>query len=655
MFCVNFILEIFIVSEVMRQILILVILIVLSFCSGYGQNIPLTGASCCAYKAKASRPAREGKTTVEQNWDVTSLWFDLTIDPAIEYISGSVTTRFVVRGDLSAGLTMELSTEMQVDSVLLNNAMVDFSQTGEYTLHIAVPQMLAINQTGLVQVFYQGVPVSGAGFGSVGWQEHNGVAAMWTLSEPFGCRDWWPGKNDLTDKADSLDIIVHSPEMYRTASNGVLVDEKVIYGIRTCHWKHNYPIVPYLIAVAVTNYTVYSDYAQVGHKTVEILNYVYPEEMESIVPYTAKTVPVMELYSQLFTAYPFSEEKYGHAQFGWGGGMEHQTMSFMGRFDFEIIAHELAHQWFGNMVTLNSWHDIWLNEGFATYLAGISYEHLFDGYYWPYWKAQNISYVTSEVGGSVYVVDTTSADRIFNARLSYSKGALVLHMLRWVCGDDAFFEAVRNYLTDSGLQYSFAGTSDLKQQLEASSGKDLSGFFDDWYYGEGYPTYRLECTQLDNFNYQVDLSQTQSHTSVSFFEMPVPVKFSGSGCDTTIVFNHTSNHQQFEIEPGFAIDSIHIDPEQWIISKGNQVLMKDKLSKPGLYPNPATTETLLSKKGLAAEDVRFYDMSGREILLPVVADAAGLRLHLEGLSAGIYCVEVNMQQGSVVLKMIKSP
>jgi aminopeptidase N len=612
-----------------------------------------SGTEHCSHRNAELKHNRLTPGPAAPEYDVTYLEFNLNIDPAVEYISGSVLTAFEVKKDLSSGLKMQLSTSLTVDSVLFNGIPVTFSHTGEYNLHIAIPGNPPAGSLQNVQVFYQGKPVSGSGFGSIGWKEHNGVPAMWTLSEPYGCRDWWPGKNDLTDKADSVDLIVHTPEQYRTASNGLLLTDKVEGGIRTCHWKHRYPIVPYLIAIAVTNYEVYSDMASPGGIPVEILNYVYPEDKADIAPRTAQAVPVMEIFSELFTPYPFISEKYGHAQFGWGGGMEHQTMSFMGRFDFEIIAHELAHQWFGNMITLNSWKDIWLNEGFATYLAGMSYEHMFNGYYWPFWKSQNIAYVTSEPGGAVYVDDTTSVSRIFSARLSYSKGALLLHMLRWICGDDAFFTACRNYLNDPRLKYGFAGTHDLKAHLESASGKDLTEFFKDWYYGEGFPSYNIVCRQLAVGEYEMEIRQTQSHASVSFFEMPVPLRFKGPGGDTTMVFDHTFNAQTFRIYPEFAIDSVFFDPLQWIVSASNRVNLIKKEDAATCYPNPSAEVVWISMPDLLPESFRLTDCSGRIVKVPLVVEASGLKLSIADLPSGLYFAKLRSPDTSRILKIIR--
>ena len=143
-------------------------------------------------------------------------------------------------------------------------------------------------------------------------------------------------------------------------------------------WQHRYPIATYLVAIAVTNYSMYTQYAPlVGRsKPLPVVNYVFPQFRTDAERETRDVLPMIRLFDSLFVPYPFEKEKYGHAQFTWGGGMEHQTMSFMVNFSYDLMAHELAHQWFGDMVTCGTWQDLWLNEGFATYLTVMTTEYL---------------------------------------------------------------------------------------------------------------------------------------------------------------------------------------------------------------------------------------------------------------------------------------
>lgn len=577
---------------------------------------PGSAADYCSFSKQQTTLLQPQNSREASGYDVKYLRMELNIDPGVLYLSGSVKTQFEASQDISS-IEMELSTDFTIDSIIHQGNALTFQHDSPWMLTIQFPAVLPAGTLNEIEIYYRGIPSTAQGFGSVGMKLHAGVPALWTLSEPYGARDWWPGKNDLTDKIDSVDIIVHSPEAYRTASNGLLMSDVVADGTRTNHWKHKYPIVPYLIAVAVTNYSVYTDTAWSLGKLVPVINYVYPETLLESQQDTKATVPLIDLYSNLFMQYPFSDEKYGHAMFGWGGGMEHQTMSFMGRLDFEIVAHELAHQWFGDMVTTNSWHDIWLNEGFATYLSGLSYEHMFDGYYWSIWKGINLEKVVRWPDGSVYVADTMNISRIFDSRLSYSKGALVLHSLRWVIGDDAFFEGCYNYLNDPVARYGFASTQMLREHMEAVSGMNLEEFFADWYYGEGYPSYVLNLTSQEDQSYHAVLSQSTSHSSVDFFEMPVPVLLSGAVKDTLIVLDHQSNNQVFEINPGFAVQSVTIDPDQWLISANNQVLLDSaeplKYPTMNIYPNPATDQIMVSVLNTRG-DLLICDINGRVVL-----------------------------------------
>jgi len=591
-----------------------------------------------------------------QNIDINYHRMHWSIDPAINYISGSVFTLFTTTESLNE-ITFELDTAMTVDSVLFHGQSISFADSGTYLLNIYLPATLNNNILDSVEIFYRGEPGQGLGFGAFIQDIHNGDPIIWTLSEPYGAKEWWPNKNDLSDKIDSIDVYVNTPMGQRAASNGLLVEEKTLSNSKLYHWKHRHPIATYLIAVAVTNYAVYSDFATINSGVVEVLNYVYPEDSSTVVMQTPGVVSSIQLYSNLFIDYPYLDEKYGHAQFGWGGGMEHQTMSFMGGFSHALMAHELAHQWFGDMVTCGSWHDIWLNEGFATYLTGLTYEHMPGTPWWQSWRHQTMNSVTNYPDGSVYCDDTTSVSRIFNSRLSYSKGAYVLHMLRWVCGDSAFFAGVTNYLNDPALSYGYAHTSDLKNHLEASSGLNLTEFFDDWYYGEGYPTYDVSVYQSSNDSITLTLNQTSSHSSVSFFEMPVPIRIKGSNIDSTFVLDNTFSGQQYTLAVSCWVDSIQFDPEIHLISKssissnvGLEIQNTDNELR--IAPNPTSNSVAIKSKELIKE-IEVFDVSGRLIHTYNKLNNREYSINLSNNVTGIYFLRISTNQQTFVKKVVK--
>lgn len=585
-----------------------------------------------------------------------------SVDPAVNYIKGAITSHFEPTITGFNQMQFDLDTSFTIDSIKYHNLTLSYSQFAPAILEITFPSTLPINVLDSVTVFYKGTPPP-TGFGSFVVTTHGSPATpvMWTLSEPFGARDWWPCKQDLNDKIDSVDIITTVPAGNRVASNGVLLSETASGADVIFHWKTRHPIAAYLIAIAATNYVYYSDYVHLtSGDSIEVLNYVYPENLSTAPTETAKIVEIIQLFDSLTILYPFADEKYGHAQFGWGGGMEHQTMSFVVAFNYSLIAHECAHQWFGDHVTCGSWEDIWLNEGFATYMQGLT-EERYTPATWYNWKSAKIGNITGIPDGSVLCSDTTSVGRIFDGRLTYNKGSYVLHMLRWKLGDAAFFQTLKNYLNDPLLSGAYAKTPDLIAHAEAASGQSLSTFFDQWYYKQGFPSYQTLWGQTGS-NVNVTINQTQSHASVSFFEMPVPVKFIGATQDTTIVFNHTFSGQTFTATIPFQILSAQFDPELWILSANNTVIgIADHLlsdENVNIYPNPANTSisvrvSLNSKTTLSFE---LYDATGKKVISETETIHPGSStktIDISTFSAGTYQLQLKADGMSFAKTIIK--
>jgi aminopeptidase N len=524
-----------------------------------------------------------------------------TIDPAYRFISGSVTTLFGARSLPLDSIRFDMHQALVADQVVWHGQSLSWSHSGDI-LTVYFPQPVAAGAIDSVRVEYHGVPPED-GWGSFTQAVHDvDIPILWTLSEPYGSHTWWPCKDGLTDKADSVDIDLRVKKPFTSASNGILTQTRDDGDFTIFHWKHRYPIVPYLVCFSVTNYCEYSQKFFSGGDSLLYINYIYPEDSAAVVTQTGSVIPMIQLFDSLFGPYPYRGEKYGQAQFGWGGGMEHQTMTFLGGFGFELMAHELAHQWFGNKVTCGSWSDIWLNEGFATYLSGLVYEFI-QPIYWQRFREVRIKGIVSQPGGSVYCDDTTRIERIFDSRLSYAKGAMILHQLRWILGDSVFFTAIRNYISDPQIAFGFARTADLKQHLEAVCGGDLQGYFDDWFTGQGFPSWTLRWSQAGE-EVTVTLNQSQSHPSVSFFEMPVPVLLKNASKDTLVRLDNTWSGQTFTFRVSFPVDSVLVDPHYQLISSGNVVNgFKDELTQPALslYPLPASGYLNIEFSGFASQ------------------------------------------------------
>ena len=601
------------------------------------------------------------------NYDVVYQKLELSVNPAVYFISGNITTHFVALENMNT-ITFDLSTitdtsdsyysnRLTVGSVMRNGQSLSFNHNAlTKELVISFTTTLNAGTTNIVSVSYAGAPNFEEDAFTL--DTHNGTPILWTLSEPFGAREWWPCKQDLNDKIDSIDVFITAPSQYTSVTNGIqmgIVDNG--NGTKTTHFQHNYPIPAYLVAIAVTNYTIFNQQAGTAPYQFPIVNYIYPENIISVQNSLAVTLPIMNLYEELFETYPFSNEKYGHAQFGWGGGMEHTTVSFMGGFSRGLIAHELAHQWFGNKVTCGTWKDIWLNEGFATYLAAMVIENLDGSEAFIDEKSDMINFITSQSGGAVYLSDSQalSANRIFSSRLSYNKGAMVVHMLRWKLGDAVFFQALKNYLADPSLAYGHAVTDDLKYHLENASGLDLTEFFNDWLYNQGYPSYTITVANNAINQVLITVNQSQSNSSVSFFEMPIPVRLNGAAGQTfDVVLEHTSNGQQFIVNVPFAVTSATFDPEKHLISKNNSTTLGipslDWANVIQLIPNPTTNylsieipETMLLEKVVVLNQLGQTIQTGFEN-----------KLNVSSLSNGVYYLNMHTSAGTFYKKFIKN-
>ncbi|MBO9611605.1 MAG: T9SS type A sorting domain-containing protein [Dyadobacter sp.] len=512
--------------------------------------------------------ARGLRVMASNNFDVKYYRCEWEVDPAVNYIKGNVTSHFVMN---TAGnsITLDLSSVLTVSTVQQRGSNVGFVHAGD-ALTITLQTPLAQGERDSVTISYEGTPTT---INTPFVATTHGASAtpvIWTLSEPYGSRDWWPCKNGLDDKADSIDVYITHSAIYKAASNGLLKSETAIAGSKTrTHWKHRYAIASYLVAFAVTNYNVLDNSVLIGSTNVPFKTYCYPESQVTFQGGVQNALNAMVQFSNLFGDYPFKNEKYGHVQFGWGGGMEHQTCSFMVNMGETLIAHELGHQWFGDKVTCGSWQDIWLNEGFATHLASIYTEAKYPANT-KTTRTNEINTITSQPGGSVWVDNVNDVNRIFSNRLSYLKGSHLLYMLRWILGDPTFFTAIHNYINDPALAYGYATTANLKSHLEATSGKDLTYFFDQWFTGQGYPSYQVEWYPVGN-SVQVKLNQTQSHASVSFFQLPVPLLFRNTATnqEKLVVCNNTVNGQFFADNLGFEATEVVFDPDVWLITRNN--------------------------------------------------------------------------------------
>jgi aminopeptidase N len=638
----------------MKKIFLFGFLLITSFVSSQ-DNLVLFEKMRASEANSASKIMSVKTNPNTANYDITYHKLEFIINPSILFITGKVTTTYTALSDMTS-LTFDLSNALTVSSVKRGIDNLTFTQTAT-ELQITLPATQTTGTSETVEITYSGAP-SSSGFGSFMQSTHGTSPIIWTLSEPFGAMNWWPCKQDLNDKVDSIDVYITAPSQYISVSNGVEPEAPVINGLnKTTHFHHNYPIPAYLICMAVTDYAIYNQTGGTIPNQYPIVNYIYPENLTPTVQnQLAQTPLILNLYENLFEIYPFHNEKYGHAQFGWGGGMEHTTVSFMVSFGRQLIAHEMAHQWFGDKITCGTWKDIWLNEGFATYLASIVIES-FDGQAaFITDKTNMITSITSIANGAVYLTDAEALNvsRIFDSRLSYRKGAMVLNMLRFKLGDIMFFQGLKNYLADTNLAYKYAITSNLQSHLEAVYGNSLAEFFNDWVYGQGYPTYSIAVQNNFNGTVSLTVNQTQSDASVPFFEMPVPVRVFGAGGEQMdLVLNNISTGETFVKNVPFVVTSVVFDPKKDIISKNSSVTLateKFKLEGIKLYPNPANNRISLDfPKRISLQKAIIYNSLGQNVKETTLATS----WDVSTFSEGVYFMTLFTNEGTKQLQFVK--
>ena len=546
-------------------------------------------------------------------------------------ISGSVTAIGKSLQNSLNQISLDLADSLTVDSVIIDGQRTSFSHTFNL-LNISCFRSYNSGELFTALIYYHGTPAT-TGFGSFGEAiRPDGARWIWTLSEPYGASDWWPCINHPSSKADSVDIWITCLNTYKVVSQGKLVE--VLSngdGTTTYKWKHRYKIATYLVSVTLTNFNIISLwYKYSPTDSMEVVNYVTPA-LDTLYPdyrtNIALTPRMLEIYSGLFGQYPFIKEKYGHAEFGWGGGMEHQTITSLGTFAFSesIIAHELGHQWFGDMITCQTWPDLWLNEGFATYCEALYQEKQ---YGFPSYTSRMIGSASSAKfsDGTLYVQDTANVNNLFSGSRVYDKGAWVLHMLRHVLGDSTFFRAMRSYANDPQFMYSTASSRDFQAECERVSGNNLSAFFNEWVYGERYPTYYYSLSivpQGQNYVSTVRIQQTTGTSNPAYFTMPLDVRFIGHGLDTTFKVINNLGDQSFTCTTRVRPDSVQLDPQSWILKDYQQVPtgvdILTQVPRSSVlyqnYPNPfnPTTEIgfQIAKAGFVR--LRVYDVLGREV------------------------------------------
>jgi aminopeptidase N len=630
-----------------------------------GQIKSLEDHSCAAARIQATNKLlADGITSVGHKalmgqYDVHWYKLDLALERNALDVSGKVTITATALAPLSK-FAFELHPNLSITSLTINGIETSVQrQAGEGTAELGTA--LPKDSKFTVQITYGGRAPSGAsaaiGNGLNTGANPWGSQVTWSLSEPFAAYEWFPVKQLLADKADSVDVWVTTDVTNKVGSNGLL--QRVTPMPNQKHryeWKSTYPIAYYLISVAVSDYQEYSFSVNLPGvaKPLLVQNYLYNHSaiLTNFKFQIDQTGPLLQTFSELFGTYPFAKEKYGHSMAPIGGGMEHQTMTTQSTFTFTLTAHELAHQWWGDEVTCQDWSHIWLNEGFASYSEYLALQKLIpsDARGWLNTAHQSAVNVPQ---GSVFVKDSTNVNRIFNSALSYRKGAFVLHMLRKAVKQDAvFFQILKEYRQE--YKYKVADTRDFQKVAERVSGLNLQTFFDQWVYGEGVPIFDVTWAQQGK-DVVFKVAQTGSSPATPFFKTEVDYLISTDATDTLVTLSQNNPVEIYTFKVRGAIKSIQMDPNQWLLDifKSNLMdvnLLSELATDLVVYPNPTSGRLYLKESDGSWEEAVLIDVLGRSLQKVDINQGV---LEVAGLRAGAYLVRLKKDGKYSFVRFVK--
>ncbi|MBE0643993.1 MAG: T9SS type A sorting domain-containing protein [Bacteroidetes bacterium] len=534
----------------------------------------------------------EHVSAAAEQYDVHYYRLDVNLpyDPVARF-GGNVVMGLTSLVDGLNMLEYNLGTTARLDSVVVRGSKIDASALNRSGDVLAVTLPFSLQKGDMLDVTtYYSFPYSGSAIDvtSVNNVElGKQILSIASQAEPYDARNWWPCKDDPADKADSVDMVYTTVENVFPVGNGLKEsDVDNGDGTHTVTWKTRYPIVTYLVMVAAAEYNFRERTFSYGGYDMPFGSWWYGMSAANMTPNEMDALEGLRVYSDLFIPYPFIKEKYGMAEYEWGGAMEHQTVTSMGFYGTGVVVHELMHQWFGDKVTCATFEHIWLNEGWATYGEALFYESQ-GGL-----EALKATMATTMYfgPGTIFVHDPeNNPNLIFSGSLSYNKGSWVVHMLRGVMGDDKFFPAVRKYLGGEDLStYRSVTTEEFQGFMEAEYGASLDWFFQEWIYGEYFPTYQVDWDAADNgsgYDFTLNLEQLYQGTR-QLFTMPVPVfiRFADGG-DTTLTVWNDQAAQQWTYSFASKPQSVQIDPDNWILKRVSEKVKNPTFDKGILVVN----------------------------------------------------------------------
>jgi aminopeptidase N len=600
----------------------------------------------------------------DTTYDVHFYHIDVEVGINSPYIGGKVSYLLQSQKDELQQITMDFKDYYIIDSI--STPVSSFSLSND-VLQLVFGTPFAMDEMIEFTIHYHGIPQLEGGYKGLRYETHNGnEPVIATLSTPFLAHTWFPCKDGTTDKADSVFVDITIPTISYSnipliaLSNGLLTNVQELGDKRQFSWQHHYPIVPYYVMIAISNYSTFQQVFEGNGYSFPVDYYVFEEHLATAQSAMNTFPDAIDFFTEIFGDYPFRDEKYGMTQLGYYGAIENQTNTIINSLSssyFNTAVHELAHQWFGDMITCADWHHGWLNEGFATYAAVLYQEHL----YGPQVYANAMEDLEYYSEGTVYLQDDTDPFNIFVA-IIYYKGAYVLHMLRGIMGDEAFFAAIHSYASDTNFSFGNATTEDFQSVCEEFYSGSLDNFFDQWIYDEYFPVYHYNF-EYNASTHELGLAIFQIQSMQGWrpvFEMPMEIQVQFSdGSDSLLLINNYEQLQSYYFTMEKEVSNVSLDPNHRILKEAEQddninigiSTMNKQITM--LYPNPNDGVFIIDAGNTDITHVSVSSINGQNILNRSYYPNDGkILVRLPNSQKGMYIVKISSKQTTTYHKIV---
>jgi aminopeptidase N len=524
-------------------------------------------------------PGQPTRYTRDRPFNIDHTKLELSLDFEEKSIAGKVTHKVSAMGRKISSIELDAA-ELSISKIRVNDKEISNYESRPQSILIPLGFELAQESQAEVQITYSARPRRGLYFREPSKDFPNWKTHAFTQGESEDSKFWFPCY-DYPNMRTKTETMVTAPSKMVVVSNGKLRSDPVEKdGSKTWHFVQEVPHAAYLTSIVVGEFKDVKE----THNGV-LLEYVYPEGKDEEAKRSFGHTPAMIDYFSEMTGVRYPYPKYSQSAVSdfMFGGMENITATTLtdrtlhdarSHLDFTsdyLVAHELAHQWFGDLMTCKDWSHAWLNEGFATYCTSLWVEHdkgVDEFQYYMYLPTyQNLVEELDRYQRAIVTKRYWDADELFD-RHTYEKGALVLNCLRGLLGDDLFFRGIRKYVTEH--QNSVVETSDFRKALESVSGLDLEYFFDQWVYSPGFPEYNVSY-KWDSENKLVELEVEQTNAGVDetpLYTTPVKVRFTfDSGREIIKQISMKEKKGTFYFSFDEVPLNVNFDPQNWVLKK----------------------------------------------------------------------------------------